>query len=92
MLFLAYLYFRDAAKQLGEVWKLWLKSATNPLLDLVDVLESNWRLVRDVLKRTRHVLPRLFVGLFLRKKDELPVGNLRKLVKPSIPSKTPFLL
>jgi hypothetical protein len=23
----------------------------------------------------------LFVGLFLRKKDELPVGNLRKLVK-----------
>jgi hypothetical protein len=48
---------------------------------LVDVLESNWRLVRDILQQTRHVLPRLFIGLFLRKKDELTVGNLRKLVE-----------
>jgi hypothetical protein len=57
------------------------KSAKDPLLDSVDVLESNWRLVRDVLQRTRHVVPCLFVRLFPRKKDELPVGNLRKLVK-----------
>jgi hypothetical protein len=45
MLFLAYFYFRDAAEQLGEVWKLRLESAKDPLLDSVDVLESNWRLV-----------------------------------------------
>jgi hypothetical protein len=31
--------------------------------------------------RTHHVLPRLFVRLFSRKKDKLPVGNLRKLVE-----------
>jgi hypothetical protein len=49
MLFLAYLYFCDAAEQLGDIWKLLLKSAKDPLLDSVDVLESNWRLARDVL-------------------------------------------
>jgi hypothetical protein len=61
--------------------KLCLECAKDPLLDSVDVLESNWRIVRDILQRTRHVLPCLFVGLFPRKKDELPVGNLRKLVE-----------
>jgi hypothetical protein len=45
------------------------------------VLESNWRLVRDIIQRTCHVLPHLFIGLFPRKKDELPFGNLGKLVK-----------
>jgi hypothetical protein len=27
------------------------------------------------------MLPRLFIGLFPKKKDEMPIGNLRKLVK-----------
>jgi hypothetical protein len=44
-------------------------------------LESNWRVVRDGLQRTRHVLPHLFVGLFLEKKAEMPVDNLKKLVE-----------
>jgi hypothetical protein len=81
MLLLAYLYFCDVANKLGEVWKLWQESAKDRLLDAVEVLESNWRLARDVLQRTRHVLTRMFVGLFPRKKDELPAGNLRKLVE-----------
>jgi hypothetical protein len=50
MLLLAYLYFCDVAKKLGEVWKLQQESAKDPLLDAVEVLESNWRLVRDVLQ------------------------------------------
>jgi hypothetical protein len=50
-------------------------------LDTVGVLESNWRNVRNVLQRTRHVLPRLFVGLFPEKKNEMPVINLRNLVQ-----------
>jgi hypothetical protein len=41
---LAYLYFCDVAEQLGEVMKLCL-CAKDPLLDSVDVLESNWRIV-----------------------------------------------
>jgi hypothetical protein len=73
--------FCGAAEQLGEIIKLWLDSAKDPLLDTVGVLESNWKNVGNVLQRTCHVLPRLFVGLFPKKKDEMPVGNLRKLVE-----------
>jgi hypothetical protein len=81
MLLLIYLYFCDAAEKLGEVWKLRQGSAKDPLLDTVDVLETNWKLARDVLQRTRHVLIHMFVGLFPKKRDELPAGNLRKLVE-----------
>jgi hypothetical protein len=49
MLLLAYLYFCDAVEKLGEVWKLWKESAKDPLLDALDILESNWKLARDVL-------------------------------------------
>jgi hypothetical protein len=72
---------RDAAEQLGEIIKLCLDSAKDPLLDTVGVLESNWKNFRNILQKTRHMLPRLFVGLFPKKKDEMPVGNLRKLVE-----------
>jgi hypothetical protein len=44
MLFLDYLYSRDAAEQLGKVWKLRLESAEDTMLDSVGILESNWRL------------------------------------------------
>jgi hypothetical protein len=91
MLLLAYLYFCDAAEKLGEVWKLWQESAKDPLLDVVEVLESNWWLARDVLQRTRHVLTRIFTGSFLRKKDELPADNLKKLVKAFGTIKDPIL-
>jgi hypothetical protein len=45
------------------------------------MLESNWKLARDVLQLTRHVLIHMFVGLFPKKKDEMPAGNLLKLVR-----------
>jgi hypothetical protein len=90
MLLLAYLYFCDAAEKLGEVWKLRQESVEDPLLDAVDVLESNWKLARDVLQQTGHVLICMFIRLFPRKKDELPIDNLRKVLKPSTPSRTLF--
>jgi hypothetical protein len=46
MLCFAYLYFCDSVEKLGEVWKLRQESAKDPLLDAVEVLESNWRLAR----------------------------------------------
>jgi hypothetical protein len=73
--------FHDTAEQLGEIIKLRLDSAKDPLLDTIGVLESNWRNVRNVLQQTRHVLPRLFAGLFLKKKKDMLVGNLRNLVE-----------
>jgi hypothetical protein len=74
------LYFCDAAEKLGEVWRLRQGNSKDPLLDTVDMLESNWKLSRDVLQLTRHVLIHMFVGLFPKKRDEMPAVNLRKLV------------
>jgi hypothetical protein len=49
-------------------------------LDAVGLLESNCKNVKNVLQKARHVLPRLFVGLFPKKRKEMPMGNLRQLV------------
>jgi hypothetical protein len=47
----------------------------------VDLLESNWKLVQNVLQLTRHVLTRIFIVLWPKKKEEMPVDNLWKLLK-----------
>jgi hypothetical protein len=46
----------------------------------VDVLESNWKLLQNILQQTRHVLIHMFVGFWPKKKDEMPAYNLRKLI------------
>jgi hypothetical protein len=46
----------------------------------VDVLESNWKLVQNILQRVCHVLICLFIGLFPKKRNEIPADNLRRLV------------
>jgi hypothetical protein len=88
---LAYLYFPDAAEQLGEVMKLCLECAKDPLLDSVDVLESNRRVVRYILQQTRHVFPRLFFGLFEGRRMSFLLAISGSWSKPLIPSKTPYL-
>jgi hypothetical protein len=47
----------------------------------VDLLESNWRLVQEVLQLTRRILSRMFVGLWPKKRAEMPVDNLKKLAE-----------
>jgi hypothetical protein len=51
------------------------------MLAAVDLLESNWTLVQEVLQLTRRVLMRMFAGLWPKKKAEIPVDNLKKLVE-----------
>jgi hypothetical protein len=51
------------------------------LLAAVDLLESNWKLVQEVLQLTRRVLMGMFVGLWPKKKEEMPVDNLKKLAE-----------
>jgi hypothetical protein len=46
----------------------------------VDVLESNWKLVQNILQLTRHILIRMFLGFWPKKRNEMPGDNLRKLV------------
>jgi hypothetical protein len=63
-------------------WRNHQTSHGQPKGSSAGVLELNWRNVRNILQRTCHVLPRLFVGLFSKKKKkEMPAGNLRNLVE-----------
>jgi hypothetical protein len=41
--------FCGAAEKIGVSWKLRQPDAVDPLLAAVDLLESNWKLVQDVL-------------------------------------------
>jgi hypothetical protein len=47
----------------------------------VDLMESNWKLVQNVLQLTRHVLIRMFVGFWQKKRKEMSGDNLQKLLK-----------
>jgi hypothetical protein len=78
--YLPYLCLYDATEKLGEFWRLWQASFEDPLLDAVDVLESNWKLAQDILQQTRHVMIRMFIGFCPKKKDEMRADNLQKLI------------
>jgi hypothetical protein len=70
-----------AAEKIGESWKLRQPNAEDSLMAAADLLESNWRLVQNVLQLTQHVLIQLFVGFWPKKREDLPGDNLRKLLK-----------
>jgi hypothetical protein len=82
---------RRITEQLGEVIRRHAGVAKDPLLDVVGLLELNCRNVKNVLQKARHVLPRLFVGLFPKKRKEMPTGNLRQLVDAFDTLKDPML-
>jgi hypothetical protein len=65
-----------AAQQIGEVYKLHADRVKDPLLDAVDILESNCRNAKNLLQRTRHVLTRLFFEFFPKKKNDMPAERL----------------
>jgi hypothetical protein len=75
------LFLCGAAEKIGVSWKLRQPDTEDPLLAAVDLLESNWKSVQDVLQLTRRVLMRMFVGLWPKKKGEMPVDNLREIAE-----------
>jgi hypothetical protein len=86
-----FLFLCGAAEKIGVAWKLWQPDIEDPLLAAVDLLESNWKLVQDVLQLTCRVLMRIFVRLWPKKKEEMSVDNLRKLAKAFDTLKDPVL-
>jgi hypothetical protein len=64
----------------------------DPLMAAVDLLESNWKLVQEVLQLTRRVLTRMFVGLWLKKRVEMPVDDLKKLAEAFDTVEDPVLM
>jgi hypothetical protein len=85
LLLIAIYFFRSflygVAEKIGESWKLRQPNAKDPLMALVDLLESNWKLVHDVLRLTRHVLVCIFVRFWPKKRGEMPCDNLKKLLE-----------
>jgi hypothetical protein len=75
------LFLCGAAEKIGESWKLRQPNTEDPLLAAVDLLESNWKLVQNVLQLTRRMLTRIFVGLWPKKNEKMPGDNLWKLLK-----------
>jgi hypothetical protein len=67
-------------EKIGESWKLRQPNTKDPLLVAVELLESNWKLVQNVLQLTRNVLIRMFVR-FWPKKKEMTGDNLQKLLE-----------
>jgi hypothetical protein len=47
----------------------------------MDLLEANWKLVQEFLQLTCCMLMQMFVGLWPKKKVEMPNDNLKKLAK-----------
>jgi hypothetical protein len=48
-------------------------------MDAVNLLESNWISVQEILELTCRVLTRMFVGLWLKKMADIPADDLKKL-------------
>jgi hypothetical protein len=51
----------------------------DPLMAAVNFLESNWISVQEVLELTHRVLTQIFVGLWPKKKADMPADDLKKL-------------
>jgi hypothetical protein len=63
----------------------------DPLMAAVNLLELHWISVQEVLEVTRHVLTRFFVGLWPKKKADMPATNLKKLASVFDTAEDPIL-
>jgi hypothetical protein len=63
----------------------------DPLMAAVNLLELNWISVQEVLELTRRVLTRIFVGLWPKKKANMPADDLKKLAAVFDTTEDPIL-
>jgi hypothetical protein len=61
------------------------------LMATVNLLELHWISVQEVLVLTRHVLTRIFVGLWPKKKADMPTDDLKKLAAVFDTAEDPIL-
>jgi hypothetical protein len=57
----------------------------------VNLLESNWILVQDILELTRRVLTWMFVGLWPNKRADMSADDLKKLAATFATVEDPIL-
>jgi hypothetical protein len=63
----------------------------DPLMAAVNLLELHWISVQEVLELTRRVLTRIFVGLWPKKKADMPTDDLKKLAAVFDTAEDPIL-
>jgi hypothetical protein len=63
----------------------------DPLMAAVNLLELNWISVQEVLELTHRVLTQIFVGLWLKKKGDMPTDDLKKLAAAFDTAEDPIL-
>jgi hypothetical protein len=68
--------FYGAAEKIGVSLGLRQPDTEDPLLAAMDLLEANWKLVQEVLQLTRCMLTWMFVGLWPKKRGEMPVDMM----------------
>jgi hypothetical protein len=68
-----------------------LQPGDDPLLTAVNLLEANWISIQETFELVSRVLSRLFVGLWSKKKVEVPKDNLEKLAKAFDTTEDPTL-
>jgi hypothetical protein len=47
----------------------------------VNLLEANWISIQEIFELVSHILTRMFVGLWPKKKAKVPKNDLKKLVE-----------
>jgi hypothetical protein len=62
------------------------------LMAAVNLLELNWISVQEVLELTRRMLTRMFVGLWPKKRADMPTADLKKLVAAFDTVEDPIML
>jgi hypothetical protein len=68
-----------------------LQPGDDPLLTAVNLLEANWISIQETFELVSRVLSRLFIGLWPKKKAEVPKDNLKKLAKAFDTTEDPTL-
>jgi hypothetical protein len=83
--------FCAAAEKVGLPLVLRQLDTKDPLMAAVDLLESNWKLIQEILQLTCRVLLRMFVRLWPKKRVEMLTDDLKKLGEAFDTVEDPFL-
>jgi hypothetical protein len=70
---------------------LTLQPGNDLLMTAVNLLKANWISIQEVFELVSRVLTRMFVGLWPKKKAEVPKDNLKKLTKAFHMTEDPIL-
>jgi hypothetical protein len=87
-----YLYLFVFAQNTGVYLAPLQPNDEDPLMAVVNLLESNWISIQEILKLARRMLTRIFVGLWPKKKADVPTADLKKLATAFNTAEDPILL